>query len=284
MEEKYTPAGHASPSSILTTLAIGIIASLLLPLFYIILCQLIPNIWFIAICAFSMGMLLGLAIDMGIRIGKIRNIQVALIIAIVCSLLAFYIQWVFFDAVMYSRSGFTFKLSQAEVKQLIGDMAFLFVHPGILFKEITALNDVGTFRIQGSDNVSGLLLWLIWAGEFLVITGGTILVAWNGHVRTPYSELNDQWMKRRKPNLIIPFVHDKDYLIDQLRIKNFDVLKNSPDVITQPDYAEVVVYESIGDPTKFITVLNVTAPTGKNKQPKKKTVIAHYPLANNAAI
>jgi len=284
MEEKYTPAGHASPSSILTTLIIGIIASLILPLLYIILCQLIPNIWFIAICAFSMGMLLGLAIDMGIRIGKIRNIQVALIIATVCSLLAFYIQWVFFDAVMYSRSGFTFKLSQAEVKQLIGDMAFLFVHPGILFKEITALNEVGTFRIQGSDNVSGFLLWLIWAGEFLVITGGTILVAWNGHVKIPYSELNDQWMKPRKPNLIIPFVHDKDHLMGQLRIKNFDVLKNNPDVITQPDYAEVVVYESIGDPTKFITVLNVTAPTGKNKQPKKKTVVSHYPLANNAAI
>jgi len=284
MEEKYIPAGHASPSSILTTLAIGIVASFILPLLYIILCQLIPNIWFIAICAFSLGMLLGLAIDIGIRIGKIRNLQVALIIAIVCSLLAFYVQWVFFDAVMYSRSGFTFRLSSADLKQLFVDMVFLFVHPGILFKEIAALNEAGTFRIQGSDNVSGLLLWLIWAGEFIVIIGGTIVVAWSGQVKIPYSELNDQWMKRRTPNHIISFVHDKEYLLSQLRNKNFGVLKDSPDLITQPDYAEVIVYESVGDPTKFITVLNVTAPTGRNKQPKKKTVVSHFPLPNHAAI
>jgi hypothetical protein len=284
MEEKYIPAGHASPSSILTTLAIGIIASFILPLIYIILAQLIPNIWFIAVCAFSLGMLLGLMIDIGIRIGKIRNLQVALAIAIVCGLLAFYVQWVFFDAVMYSRRGFTFNQSSAELGQLARDMAFLFVHPGILFKEIIALNEIGTFRIEGSDNVSGLLLWAIWAGEFLVIIGGTIVVAWNGQVKTPYSELNDHWMKRRTPNLYIPFIHDKDHLLAQLRNKNFDILKNSPDVITQPDYAEVVVYESIGDPTKFITVLNVTAPTGRNKQVKKKTVLTHYPLPDNAAI
>ncbi|WP_025143594.1 hypothetical protein [Pedobacter jeongneungensis] len=284
MEEKYIPAGHASTSGILTTLAIGIIASILLPLFYIILAQLIPNIWFIAICAFLLGMLLGLAIDQGIRIGKIRNLQVALSIALVCSLLAFYVQWVFFDAVMYSRRGFTFNQSTADLKQLLQDMAFLFVHPGVLFKEIVALNEIGTFRIQGSDNISGLLLWVIWTGEFLVITGGTIVVAWNGQVKTPYSELNDHWMKRRTPNLLIPFVHDKAHLLNQLRNKNFDVLKNNSDVITQPDYAEVVVYESTGDPTKFITVLNVTAPTGKNKQARKKVVVTHYPLPNNVAI
>lgn len=284
MEEKYIPAGHASGSGILTTIAIGIIASVLLPLFYIVLSQLIPNIWFIAICAFLLGMLLGLAIDQGIRIGKIRNLKVALAIAAGCSLLAFYIQWVFFDAVMYSRKGFTFNQSTADLRQLALDMGFLFAHPGILFKEIVALNEVGTFRIQGSDNISGLLLWVIWAGEFLVITGGTLVVAWNGQVKIPYSELNDQWMQRRSPNLLIPFVHDKEYLLNQLRNKNFDVLKNSSEAIMEPNYAEVVVYESTGDPTKFITVLNVTAPTGRNKQAKKKIVFSHYPLPNHAAI
>ncbi len=284
MEEKYIPAGHASTTGILTTLAIGIIASILLPLFYIILAQLIPNIWFIAICAFSLGMLLGLAIDQGIRIGKIRNLKVALTIAAGCSLLAFYVQWVFFDAVIYSRRGFTFNQSMADFRQLVLDMAFLFVHPGVLFKEVMALNNIGTFRIEGSDNISGLLLWVIWAGEFLVITGGTILIAWNGQVKTPYSELNDQWMQRRTPNLLIPFVQDKEHLLNQLKNKNFEVLKNNSAAITHPDYAEVVVYESIGDPTKFITVLNVTAPAGKNKQARKKVVFAHYPLPNNAAI
>lgn len=284
MEEKYTPAGHASASSVITTLAIGIVASLLLPLLYIILSQLIPNIWFIAICAFLLGMGLGLTIDLGIRIGKIRNFRIALIIAIVCSLLAFYVQWVFFDAVIYSRRGFSFNQSQADLKQLLLDMGFLFVHPGILFKEIVALNEVGTFRIQGSSNISGILLWIIWLGEFVVIIGGTLYVVGNGQVKLPYSELNDQWMKPRKPSIIIPFVEDKEHLISQLNNRNFDVLKNNPEVLREPEYGEVVIYEAMGDPTKYISVLNVTAPSGRNKQTRKKTVLSHYPLLNHPAI
>jgi len=284
MEEKYIPTGNASTSSIIKTLAIGIFASLILPILYIVLSQLIPNIWFIAICAFSLGMLLGLTIDFGIMIGKIRNFKVALIIAAVCSLLAFYVQWVFFDAVMYSQRGFSFNQSLPELKQLLGDMTFLFVHPGILLSEIIGLNQIGTFRIQGSDNISGVLLWVIWVGEFIVIIGGTLIVTWNGQVKKPYSELNDEWMKPRKPNCIIPSVTDTDQFLSQLRNRNFNIIKDSSDEIRKPEYAEVVIYESSGDPTKFISVLNVTAPSGRNKQPKRKTVLSHYPISGNAAI
>ncbi|RBQ11428.1 hypothetical protein [Pedobacter miscanthi] len=284
MVEKYTPAGHASASSVITTLVIGIVASLLLPLFYIILSQLIPNIWFIAICAFLLGMALGLMINLGIKIGKIRNFRIAVVIAIVCSLLAFYVQWVFFDAVMYSRRGFTFNQSSTDLKQLILDMGFLFVHPGILFKEIVALNEVGTFRIQGSSNISGILLWVIWLGEFLVIIGGTVFVVGNGQVKLPYSELNDQWMKPRKPSSVIPFVEDKEHLINQLNNRNFDILKNNPEVLREAEYGEVVIYEAMGDPTKYISVMNVTAPSGKNKQARKKKVLSHYPIQNNPSI
>ncbi|WP_316825008.1 hypothetical protein [Pedobacter miscanthi] len=284
MNEKYIPAGHASASSILTTLAIGIAASLIFPLFYIILCQLIPNIWFIAILAFLLGMLLGLMINTGVRIGRIRNLNAALIIAAVCGLLAFYVQWVFFDAVMYSRRGFTFNLNSADIKQLTADMAFLFIHPGILFKEIASLNEIGTFRIQGSDNISGILLWIIWLGEFAVIVGGTLVVVGTGQVKIPYSELNDRWMEPRKPALLIPYVTDRDQLASQLRSRNFDVLKNNPEVLRDPQYAEVVIHESLGDPTKYVSVVNVTAPTGRNKQPKKKRVISHFPLENNPGV
>lgn len=284
MDQKYTPAGHASASSILITLGIGIVASLLLSILYIILSQLIPNIWFIAICAFSLGMLLGLAIDLGIRIGKIRNLKAAVVIACVCGLLAFYMQWVFFDAVMYSQKGFTFNQSSAELKQLLADMGFLFLHPGILFREIMALNNVGTFSIQGSGNVSGILLWIIWLGEFLVIIGGSLVVAWNGQVSKPFSELNDAWMKARTPNPLIPFVADKDQFLNELRNKNFEILKNHPDAIRQPDYAEVIIYESQGDPTKYVSVVNVTPPSGRNKQVRKKSVFTHYFIGNNPPI
>lgn len=284
MEEKYAPQGYASAQGVLITSFIGILASFVLPIFYIILGRLIPNIWFIAICALLLGMFLGFMVDLGIRIGKIRNFKVALGIAIICGLLAFYVQWVFFDAIIYSRRGFTFNQSAADLKQLISDMGYLFIRPVTLFNEMAALNEMGTFRIERTQTVSGALLWLLWAGEFVVIVGSTIYVVATGQVKKPYSELNDEWMKPRKPNLYIPQVSDKDHFLTQLQNRNFDVLKNNPDVLERPDYAEVLVYESTGDPVKYITVVNVNVPSTKKKELKKKIVITHFPIPNNANV
>ncbi|WP_316796592.1 hypothetical protein [Pedobacter agri] len=280
MENKYTPQGYASPSAIIITLAIGILASLVLPIVYIILGQLIPNIWFIAIIAFLLGMGLGFFIDLGVKIGKLRNKKIVTFIAIFCGLLAFYIQWVFFDTLIYSRKGFTFNLNSADLKILLDDFFFLFTHPNILFQEIVNLNEVGSFRIKGTGNVNGLLLWVIWAGEFIVILGGIIFAVLNGQVIKPYSEINDSWMVKRKFLNRIPVVENKELLLNELNNRNFTVLNDQPVLDNETNYAEVIVFESTGDPTKYISVLNVTNPTGKAKDKKVVNVITFYPLHN----
>ena len=56
MGEKYIASGVASPSGVLKTVLFGILASFILPLVYIVLVRLIPNIWFNAICALMFGM------------------------------------------------------------------------------------------------------------------------------------------------------------------------------------------------------------------------------------
>ncbi|TCD12642.1 hypothetical protein EZ449_00940 [Pedobacter frigidisoli] len=280
MEQRYTPQGYASPSAILITIAIGILASLVLPILYIILGQLIPNIWFIAIIAFLLGMGLGFFIDLGVKIGKIRNKKIAVIIAVFCGLLAFYIQWVFFDTIIYSRKGFTFNLSSTDMKILVDDFFFLFTHPNILFQEIVNLNEVGSFSIKGTGNVSGLLLWVIWAGEFIVILGGIIFAVLNGQVIKPYSEINDQWMTKRKFLNRIPVVENKELLLSELNNRNFTVLNDQPSLDNETNYAEVIVFESAGDQTKYISILNVTNPTGKAKDKKVKNVVTFYPLQN----
>ncbi|WP_231426561.1 hypothetical protein [Pedobacter sp. Leaf250] len=280
MENKYTPQGYASPSAIIITLAIGILASLVLPIIYIILGQLIPNIWFIAIIAFLLGMGLGFFIDLGVKIGKLRNKKIVTFIAIFCGLLAFYIQWVFFDTLIYSRKGFTFNLNSADLKILLDDFFFLFTHPNILFQEIINLNEVGSFRIKSTGNVNGLLLWVIWAGEFVVILGGIIFAVLNGQVIRPYSEINDSWMIKRKFLNRIPVVENKELLLNELNNRNFTVLNDQPLLDNETNYAEVIVFESTGDPTKYISILNVTNPTGKAKDKKVVNMITFYPLHN----
>ncbi|MBC6108862.1 hypothetical protein ACFOG5_13975 [Pedobacter fastidiosus] len=280
MENKYTPQGYASPAAILITTAIGLLASLILPLLYIVLSRLIPNIWFIAIIAFLLGLGLGFFIDLGIKIGKIRNKRVAIIIAVLCGIFAFYVQWVFFDTIVYSNKGFTFNLGSADFKILLSDFFFLFTHPNVLFQEIVNLNAIGTFRIESTDTISGLLLWIIWVGEFIVILGGIIFAVLNGQVTKPYSELNDQWMKRRKVLNRIPLIENKELILSELSNRNFAVLNDNPSLINEQNYAEVIVFESAGDQTKYVSIINVTNPTGKAKDKKVKNVLTFYPLQN----
>lgn len=280
MEPKYTPQGYASPSAILTTLAIGILASFILPLFYIILGRLIPNIWFIAIIALLLGLGLGFFIDLGVKIGKVRNKKIVAIIAIFCGLFAFYIQWVFFDTLAYSKKGFTFNLTGEDLKFLAQDFFFLFTHPNVLIQEIINLNEIGTFRIESTGTISGVLLWIIWAGEFIVILGGALFGVLNGQVIHPYSEINDNWMKRRKIAHRIPLVENKETILEALTNRNFTVLEDQPSLINEANYAEVIVFESIGDPTKYISVVNLSNPTGKAKDKKVKSLIKYYPLEN----
>lgn len=280
MENKYTPQGYASPTAILITLAIGILASFILPIVYIILGRLIPNIWFIAIIAFLLGMGLGFFIDLGVKIGKLRNKKIVTVIAVFCGLLAFYIQWVFFDTLIYSRKGFTFNLSADDIKILSDDFFFLFTHPNILFQEIANLNEVGSFRISGTDAISGLLLWIIWAGEFIVILGGIIFAVLSGQVTKPYSEINDQWMKKRKTLNRIPLVDKKEFILNELNNRNFVVLNDDPSLVNEQNYAEVIVFESTGDPTKYISILNISNSTGKAKDKKIVNVVSFYPLEN----
>lgn len=280
MEQKYTPRGSAAPSAILITIAIGILASFVLPLIYIILGRLIPNIWFIAICALLLGIGLGYCINLGIKVGKIRNKKIATIIAIFCGILGFYIQWVFFDTLMYSNKGFTFNLTGADIKVLLSDFFYLFTHPNILFQEIVNLNEIGTFRIKGTSNISGLLLWVIWAGELVVIIGGIIFSVVNGQVAEPYSEINDNWMVRRKYMNRIPFIENKDIIVNELNSRNFTVLNDNPSLDNELNYAEVIIYESAGDPVKYVNIINVSNKTGKEKDKKINSVLKFFPLQN----
>ncbi|RZL37500.1 MAG: hypothetical protein EOO96_04935 [Pedobacter sp.] len=282
MAEKYISSGIASPSGVLKTVLFGVLASLILPIIYIILVRLVPNIWFNGICALLLGMGLGFFIDQGIKIGKIRNFKIAIAIAVFCGLLAFYFQWIVFDALMYSANGFTFKLSGVDIKNLFKDAFFLFTHPVVLFDEIKYLNEVGTFRIERSSTVSGVMLWFIWFGEFLVIMGGILFAVGNGQVIKPFSETYDKWMEQRKKVNRINYIHSKDDFLIALSNKNTDLLKHNPELVDQQNFAEVVVFELPGEQSKYINIINVDNAVDKKGKvtAKKKNLFTNLKITN----
>ncbi len=269
----------ASASGVGITLLLGIVAAFVLAIVYVIINRIIPNIWFSAITAVLLGLGIGAAINFGIQIGKLRSKVIVLVITLFCALLGFYVQWVFFDTIAYSENGFTFDLNSNDIKALVADFFFLFMHPGILFEEVSQLNEYGTFSIESSSTVSGALLWAIWAGEFIVIFGGALFAVFKeGTIDTPYSETNDAWFKKRKELHFIPFVADKEAFLADLDSKNYEVLINNPSLQVMPEYAQVFIYESPDEPLSYVNVVNVTNASGKAKDKKVQKVVRLYPI------
>lgn len=282
MRHRYTPSGVAPLSGVMKTLLFGVLSAILLPLFYVIINRLIPNIWFATLMSVCMGLCLGAFINLGVQLGKLRNVKIVTCIALFCGLLAFYVQWVIFDDLMYSNKGFTFSLTMEDIKVLCANMFYLFIHPAYLWEDIKNLNVVGTFRIGGGQTISGLFLWLVWAGEFFVIMATVILSVRKGVVSEPYSEVDDCWMKKRKPGMM-PFVEDKEELIKDFDRGNFSFFDETIYFFNSNNpCAELVVWESARDSLKFVTITNVS--TVKKKIGKdnilRNEIVKYYPILN----
>lgn len=278
---KYEPSGVAPASSVLKTLICGILAALILPFLYIILNHLLPNIWISFFLAIGFAGLLALSVDFAVKIGKIRSPKVAISIGLLCGLLAFYLQWVFFIAVIYSDSGFTFDQRSEDISIIIDNVLFLFMHPNVLWECMVDLNSVGSFSIENSSAISGMLLWGIWAAEFLIIILGTLLFVAYGTVSKPFSEVDNRWMAKRGP-FILPFILDKEELLHDFERWNFDILKERLEEYgVDIPFAEVYIYESTNDPQKYLSIVNVIQKSTKGKDKESRVdIVKYYPITN----
>ena len=142
--KKYQPSGIAPGSGVLISIAFGILAAIILPLLYIILNRVIPNIWFAAITAALLGIGIGTFINIGVKTGKVRNVPVVVAVCVFCGLLGWYMQWIYFDECMYTNG---FNIKNVDVANSLKDITYLFFDPVALFKEVAELNSEGTFRM-----------------------------------------------------------------------------------------------------------------------------------------
>lgn len=278
--KKYKPSGKASVVGILTALFLGIVGAIFTSLLYIVINKIIPNIWFAAITAGFFGFLVGSAVNFGIKLGKIRNMKIALLLAVFSGLFAIYMQWVIFDVLILSEKGFTFNLNSEDIEILFKDFILVFTHPNILINDIIVLNQYGTFSIESGNPISGILLWAVWFGEFLVIIIPAIFIVKNGVVSEPFSEVEDKWMEKRNDSIVISYVPDKDKLIREFDSNNFEVLNRRISKYDSETYAEVIVYELPKESLQYITINNIVITKNKSKKEKvtKIPVIKKYPI------
>jgi len=199
MSNYYKPSGKFSPISFVYFILVCTVALPILATIYAYLIWYIPIIYLNFLVTFGFGFAIAITVGyLVVRLGKVRNYGLAILFAVIASLVAYYLQWVVWaDLVIntsevYGNKQIGVAVSNVQIEQLL----YLLGHPSDLFGLIGLINEEGTWAIKG-NTVSGVFLTIIWIIEFLVIVIMGI-VASVGRAKDPFNELADEWFKEEE--------------------------------------------------------------------------------------
>jgi hypothetical protein len=278
----YKPSGKISVKGIVISLITALVLTVILSILYIALQWFIPFIYLNFFIAVGLGLGAGGSVFIAIGLGKIRNTQYDRLLAVISGLLAWYSQWALFVSLMDEAEGSMGGGMWVRSSFNLTGFWHVFTHPDILFQAMLSLNSAGTFTLK-NNTVSGTLLWVVWVIEALIIIAVPVIFSISGRATNPFSEQNDQWMEERGIQGKLKTVTDPDQMITALNTGNLKSLKDFlPAGDLQNDYATLRVYESPGDPVKYISITNVSHTTDKKGELKKetKTVIEYFRIAD----
>lgn len=277
----YKPSGKIPVKGIFISVVTALVLTVILSILYIALQWFIPFIYLNFFIAVGLGLGVGGSVFIAIGLGKIRNRQYDRLLAVSSGLLAWYSQWALFVSLMYEAEGSMAGGMWVRSSFNLTGFWHVFTHPDVLFQAMLNLNDAGTFTLK-HNIVSGTLLWVVWVIEALIIIAVPVVFSMSGRATTPFSEQNDQWMEERDMEEKLKTVADPDQMIAELSTGNLKSLKDflSADDL-QNDYSTLRVYESPGDPVKYISITNVSHTTDKKGELKKetKTVIEYFRIS-----
>jgi len=185
MSNYYKPSGKFSPISFVYFILVCTVALPILATIYAYLIWYIPFVYINFLITAGLGFAIGIAVwQIVIKLGKVRNYGLAILLALIAALAAYYFQWVVWTNLVLTSSG--------EESQLL----YLLSNPFDLFQLIGFINENGTWSFKGAV-VSGTFLTIIWIIEFLVIVIMGI-VASVGRAKEPFNELADEWFKEEE--------------------------------------------------------------------------------------
>ena len=185
MSNYYKPSGKFSPISFVYLLLVCVIAMPILATIYAYLIWYIPFVYINFLITAGLGFAIGIAVwQIVIKLGKVRNYGLAILLALIAALAAYYFQWVVWTNLVL--------ISSDEESQLLR----LLSNPSYLSQLIGFINESGTWSFKGAV-VSGTFLTIIWIIELLIIIGVAIFIA-IPHSKHPFNETLDEWFKEEE--------------------------------------------------------------------------------------
>ena len=170
----YEHSGKAPLGGILLTLIVGTVGGVVLGATYGFLIYWSPFIYINLFITFGLAVGLAIAVGTAAKRGKIRNSTVVTVLALLITLLAYYVHW----SVWISR--------MMEAAMLDSILA-----PSEMWGMVSAVNLFGPWSVFGWTP-TGFALWAIWGIEAVAIFG---IGAFMAHTVTdvPFCEATDRW-------------------------------------------------------------------------------------------
>ena len=173
---------------------------------------------------------------------------------------------------------FTFKYRKAEQEKTL---LHLLTSPGELWTDIKAINEYGRWSYSSSsykekDNVKGVLLWIVWAGEFLLM-GFIYLLVTSMSFDTPFIESENDWAVHKglsPKHFCAP--NDINEFKNSMELSEFNLFELEPDPSAGQlsRYITVDIYHSKAYDENYANFyLNqITIQSGKPKEQKTQII------------
>lgn len=179
----YRHSGKFPISSIVFTLATGLVGAAVLAAVYAYLILYIPLAgWVSFILTGGFGFLVGMVMAAALKWGRVRSMPIAATLCVIVSLFALYVAWGVWLYAIIQRDGYEVGLLEV----LLAPMA--------MWETVVEINAYGAWTLN-NFTPTGLVLWLIWAAEGAIVVGLTLFAGLKG-IALPFCEECHCWCNR----------------------------------------------------------------------------------------
>ena len=185
----YRPSGKVVPAFFVYLLVLLLIGIPVLSVAYIYLIFYIPLIYVNILVTLVCGGALGLLVGHAAKLGKARNPFLVMLFAFLAMILLKYVQWAIYVPLVFTNA---YEIFDWTFFERLTESAHLVFEPRALWFGMDFINEFGVWSIGDGDVVNGTMLWVVWAGEFLIMAACAIAVA-AIRPKTPFSEEHGAW-------------------------------------------------------------------------------------------
>lgn len=215
----YRESGAVTVAGLAAGIGVGLVAAVVLAFAYSYLNHYSPLLIINILCAVGYAFGLGALVAALFKWGKTRNSTVAMFVATIVTLASYYLSWAVWLSLVLARGDFDISPWT------------LAANPSYLWEILQAVNVRGVWVIGGhggsSSNreaVSGVMLWLCWGGEALIVLVGASVAAWKVLTAHPFCESCRTWCAEEQGVALIRAT-DEDELKRRFEAKDFMYMK-----------------------------------------------------------